>query len=34
MKPILISGIQPSGRLHVGNHLEALKNLILNIDFV
>jgi len=25
-KPILISGIQPTGRLHIGNYLGALKN--------
>jgi len=28
MKPILISGIQPSGRLHLGNYLGALKNFV------
>ena len=28
MKPILISGIQPSGRLHIGNYLGALKNFV------
>jgi tryptophanyl-tRNA synthetase len=27
-KPILISGIQPTGRLHVGNYLGALKNFV------
>jgi tryptophanyl-tRNA synthetase len=27
-KPRLISGIQPSGRLHVGNYLGALKNFV------
>lgn len=27
-KPILISGIQPSGRLHIGNYLGALKNFV------
>lgn len=27
-KPILISGIQPTGRLHLGNYLGALKNFI------
>ena len=27
-KPILISGIQPSGKLHVGNYLGALKNFV------
>lgn len=27
-KPILISGIQPSGRLHLGNYLGALKNFV------
>ena len=26
MKPNLVSGIQPSGRLHIGNYLGALKN--------
>src|SRR3990170_790446 len=25
-KPVLISGVQPTGRLHVGNYLGALKN--------
>ncbi|MFH1162048.1 MAG: tryptophan--tRNA ligase [Candidatus Jorgensenbacteria bacterium] len=28
IKPILISGIQPSGALHVGNYLGALKNFV------
>jgi tryptophanyl-tRNA synthetase len=28
MKPILISGIQPTGRLHIGNYLGALKNFV------
>ncbi len=28
MKPILISGIQPTGRLHLGNYLGVLANLI------
>lgn len=28
MKPNLISGIQPSGRLHIGNWLGALKNFV------
>ena len=27
-KPILISGIQPTGRLHLGNYLGALKNFL------
>ncbi len=27
-KPILVSGIQPSGRLHIGNYLGALKNFV------
>lgn len=27
-KPILISGIQPSGRLHIGNYLGALKHFV------
>ncbi|MBI3667406.1 MAG: tryptophan--tRNA ligase, partial [Acidobacteria bacterium] len=26
MKPRLFSGIQPSGSLHIGNYLGALKN--------
>ena len=26
MKPILVSGIQPTGRLHIGNYLGMLKN--------
>ncbi len=28
MKPVLISGIKPSGRLHIGNHLGALKHFV------
>ena len=28
MKPKMISGIQPSGRLHLGNYLGALKNFV------
>lgn len=28
MKPVLISGIQPSGKLHIGNYLGALKNFV------
>lgn len=28
MKPILVSGIQTSGRLHIGNYLGALKNFV------
>ena len=27
-KPILISGIQPTGKLHLGNYLGALKNFV------
>lgn len=27
-KPILISGMQPTGRLHIGNYLGALKNFV------
>lgn len=27
-KPVLVSGIQPTGRLHVGNYLGALKNFV------
>src|SRR3990172_8677237 len=27
-KPILISGIQPTGQLHLGNYLGALKNFV------
>lgn len=27
-KPILVSGIQPSGKLHLGNYLGALKNFV------
>ena len=26
MKPVLVSGIQPTGRLHIGNYLGALRN--------
>lgn len=28
MKPVLISGVQPSGKLHIGNYLGALKNFV------
>ena len=28
MKQVLVSGIQPSGRLHIGNYLGALKNFV------
>lgn len=28
MKPILISGVQPTGQLHLGNYLGALKNFV------
>lgn len=28
MKPILISGIQPTGKLHIGNYFGALKNFV------
>jgi len=28
LKPLLISGIQPTGRLHIGNYLGALKNFV------
>lgn len=28
MKPVLFSGVQPTGRLHIGNYLGALKNFI------
>ncbi len=28
MKPILISGVQPTGALHIGNYLGALKNFV------
>lgn len=28
MKSVLVSGIQPSGRLHIGNYLGALKNFV------
>lgn len=27
-KPILVSGLQPTGRLHIGNYLGALKNMV------
>ncbi len=27
-KPVLISGIQPTGRLHIGNYLGAIKNFV------
>jgi len=27
-KPIIVSGIQPTGRLHIGNYLGALKNFV------
>ncbi len=27
-KPVIISGIQPSGRLHIGNYLGAMKNFL------
>ncbi len=27
-KPILISGVQPTGRMHIGNYLGALKNFV------
>lgn len=27
-KPVVVSGIQPSGRLHIGNYLGALKNFV------
>lgn len=27
-KPVIISGIQPSGKLHIGNYLGALKNFV------
>src|SRR3989338_3880433 len=27
-KPIVVSGIQPTGRLHIGNYLGALKNFV------
>ena len=27
-RPSLISGIQPTGRLHIGNYLGALKNFV------
>lgn len=29
MKPALVSGIQPSGKLHIGNYLGALSNFVL-----
>lgn len=28
MKPVLVSGIQPTGRLHIGNYLGMLKNAV------
>ena len=28
MKHIVVSGMQPSGRLHIGNYLGALKNFV------
>jgi tryptophanyl-tRNA synthetase len=28
MKPVLVSGIKPSGQLHIGNYLGALKNFV------
>ncbi|PIR44294.1 tryptophan--tRNA ligase [Candidatus Wolfebacteria bacterium CG10_big_fil_rev_8_21_14_0_10_31_9] len=28
MKPILISGVQPTGKLHIGNYFGALKNFV------
>jgi tryptophanyl-tRNA synthetase len=28
MKPVLISGIQPTGKLHIGNYLGSLKNFV------
>ena len=28
MKPVILSGIQPSGKLHIGNYLGALKNFV------
>lgn len=28
MKPVLVSGMQPTGRLHIGNYLGALKNFV------
>ena len=28
MKPVLVSGIQPTGNLHLGNYLGALKNFV------
>ena len=28
MKPVLVSGIQPSGKLHIGNYVGALKNFV------
>ncbi|MEK7149476.1 MAG: tryptophan--tRNA ligase [Patescibacteria group bacterium] len=27
-KPVLVSGIQPSGKLHIGNYISALKNFV------
>ncbi len=28
MKPVLVSGIQPTGKLHIGNYLGSLKNFV------
>ncbi len=28
MKPVIVSGIQPTGKLHIGNYLGALKNFV------
>ncbi len=28
MRPVLISGVQPTGKLHIGNYLGALKNFV------
>lgn len=28
MKPVLVSGIQPSGKLHIGNYISALKHFV------
>ncbi|TRZ64277.1 MAG: tryptophan--tRNA ligase [Spirochaetia bacterium] len=28
MKPVLVSGVQPTGKLHIGNYLGALKNFV------
>src|SRR3989344_5235484 len=27
-KPVLISGVQPTGKLHIGNYLGAIKNFV------